>query len=74
MMLTMVFCSFFNIYHVSGGPAPRVSSKDQNCTLLGPKHHITAGTPLANLAPVNADSRNKTDPKQARQKVHNLTV
>ena len=43
-------------------PAPRVSSKERNCTLLGPKRPITAGTPLANLAPVKAETRNKTNP------------
>ena len=27
----------FNIYRASGGPAPRVSSKERNCILLGPE-------------------------------------
>ena len=61
MMLTISFARF-NSYRTSGGPAPRVSSKDRNCTLLGPKRHITVGTPLANLAPVKDEARNKTDP------------
>ena len=28
-------CDSFNIYRASGGPAPRISSKERNCTLLG---------------------------------------
>ena len=57
----MIFARF-NIYHASGGPAPRVSPQERNCTLLGPETSYKTGTPLANLAPVKAEVRNKTDP------------
>ena len=33
-----------------------------NVLYYGPKRPITAGTPLANLALVKAEARNKTDP------------
>ena len=36
--------------------------KIENVRYYGPKRPITAGTPLANLAPVKAEARNKTDP------------
>ena len=41
-----------------------LGSVQKNETVLnqGPKRPITAGTPLANLAPVKAEARNKTDP------------
>ena len=35
-LLSMIFARF-NIYRASGGPAPMVSSKERNCTLLGPE-------------------------------------
>ena len=56
---------------------PHLGLVQKNETVLywGPKRPITAGTPLANLVPVKAKARNKTDPiyvllaeKQARQK------
>ena len=36
--------------------------KNETVLFLGPKCPIAAGTPLANLAPVKAEARNKTDP------------
>ena len=42
--------------------------KIETVLYLGPKRPTTVGTPLANLAPVKAEARNKTDPMHTLQK------
>ena len=57
-----MFFARFNIHRASGGPAPRVGSKDRNCTLLWPETSYNRWYSAANLAPVKTEARNKTDP------------
>ena len=55
-MLSTIFFARYNIYRAIGGPA----QKNETVLYLDPKRPVTAGTPLANLAPVKAEARNET--------------
>ena len=65
MMLSMAF--LFVLIFIVRAEDPRLGWVQKNETVLywDPKCPITAGTPLANLAPVKAEARNKTDPNYA---------
>ena len=58
------FFARFNIYHASGGPAPRVSSKERNCTLGGPETSYNRWYPASEFGACKSRS-----PKQNRSNI-----